>query len=154
MKIALGADHAGFRAKEELKKWLEAHGHQVQDVGTHSEEPTDYPDYARLVGHSVREKQSDRGILVCGTGIGVAMAANKIRGIRAAVCHDLFTAEVARKHNDANVLCVGARVLKDDAIRQVAEKFLATEHEGGRHARRVQKIMDIEDGECGGKPCD
>lgn len=149
MKIALGSDHAGFRAKEQLAEHLRRLGHEVNDLGTHSEESTDYPDYARLVGEAVRNHQSDMGVLVCGTGIGVAMAANKIRGIRAAVCHNLFTAEVTRSHNDANVLCLGARILDVEEMKRIAEKFLSTPHEGGRHARRVRKIADIENYECG-----
>jgi len=144
MKIALGADHAGYAAKESLKAWLASKGHEVQDFGTHSAESTDYPDYALAVSTSVKQGQSDRGVLVCGTGIGMSMAANKVCGIRAAVCHDRFTAEAARKHNHANVLCMGARVLSEQQRLEVLDTFLSTGEEGERHARRVSKVMRIE----------
>lgn len=140
MKIAVGADHAGFEAKEELKKLLEALGHAVVDVGTHSKESCDYPDYARQVAEAVANRQVDRGVLVCGTGIGMSMTANKVRGVRASLITDPFTSEMSRRHNDANVFCAGARVLDVEKMKSLLKLWLETPFEGGRHERRVAKI--------------
>ncbi|MBI2933263.1 MAG: ribose 5-phosphate isomerase B [Planctomycetes bacterium] len=144
MKIALGADHAGFEAKERLRERLRATGHEVVDVGTRSTESCDYPDFALKVARAVADRTAERGMLVCGTGIGMAMAANKVAGIRAAVCTDEFTTQMSRRHNDANIFCAGARVLPAERIAFLAELFLKTEFEGGRHLRRVQKITEAE----------
>jgi ribose 5-phosphate isomerase B len=142
--IAIGSDHAGFKAKEELKKMLQARGFTVIDVGTSSEESTDYPDYAAGVGRAVSGGTAERGVLVCGTGIGMCMTANKIRGIRAALVTDEMTAEMSRRHNDANVFCAGARVLATDVMKKLLEKWLDTPFEGGRHERRVRKIDELD----------
>jgi len=148
MKIVLGADHAGYAAKEELKKWLQSKGHDVSDVGTISEESTDYPDYAVQLCRSIETGEREIGILVCGTGIGMSIAANKCRGIRAAVCHDEFTAEMARAHNHANVLCCGARVLSQEGIQNVVDKFLTSGEMTGNHERRIGKVMRLEEKWC------
>lgn len=143
-RIALGADHAGFQAKESIRKYLEAAGYVVDDAGTRSEESVDYPDFAAKVARRVQQGQDDLGILVCGTGIGMAMAANKIGGVRAAVAHDALTARMSREHNDANVLALGARVLNEQQIIEVTESFLVAQFAGGRHQRRVDKISDLD----------
>jgi ribose 5-phosphate isomerase B len=143
-RIALGADHAGFQAKESIRKYLEAAGYVVDDAGTRSEESVDYPDFAAKVARRVQQGRDDLGILVCGTGIGMAMAANKIGGVRAAVAHDALTARMSREHNDANVLALGARVLNEQQIIEVTESFLAAQFAGGRHQRRVDKISDLD----------
>jgi ribose 5-phosphate isomerase B len=140
VKIAIGSDHAAFQTKKELKKALADDGHEIRDLGTNSGESTDYPDYAHAVAGSVADGENDRGILICGTGIGMCMSANKTPGIRAALVHDEFTTEMSRKHNNSNVLCMGARVLGEDTIINLAKLWLKTEFEGGRHARRVSKI--------------
>jgi len=143
MRIAIGSDHAGFQAKERLRDTLHQAGHEILDKGTSGTESCDYPDFAVLVAGAVADKTADRGILICGTGIGMAMTANKIDGIRAAVCTDEFTAEMSRKHNDANVLCLGTRVVACEKIPLLAEIFLRTSFEGGRHERRVRKIDEV-----------
>jgi ribose 5-phosphate isomerase B len=144
VKIAIAADHAGYRAKEKLKDLLGKLGHGWEDFGTDGEESVDYPDHAAPAARAVSEGRCHAGILICGTGLGVAMVANKIRGIRAATCHDAMTAEMSRRHNDANVLCMGARVLDWDAMETVARTWLSTAFEGGRHARRVDKIRALD----------
>jgi ribose 5-phosphate isomerase B len=143
-RIALGADHAGFQAKENVKKYLESAGYAVNDTGTWSEESVDYPDFALKVARCVQQGKDELGILVCGTGIGMAMAANKIAGIRAAVAHDALTAKMSREHNDANVLAVGARVLSEHQMREVIVSFLTAQFAGGRHQRRVDKISQLD----------
>jgi len=142
--VALGADHAGFPLKEDLKTWLIGRGYDVVDLGTQSAESVDYPDYAVGVGSAVTAGKADRGILVCGTGIGMAMAANKLPGVRAAACSDAFTARMSREHNDANVLALGARITSREAAIEIVELWLATEFAGGRHARRVDKIVALD----------
>jgi len=137
----LGADHAGFPVKESIKKYLLESGYPLEDVGTWSDESVDYPDYARRVAERVTRGDDRFGILVCGTGIGMSIAANKHHGIRAAVCTTEFEARMARQHNDANVLCLGQRVVGVGVATAALEVFLQTEFEGGRHARRVQKIL-------------
>lgn len=144
MKIALGADHAGFELKNRIKDWLAQQGIQVHDEGTNGPESVDYPDYARKVGEDVAGNRADLGILVCGTGIGMAMAANKVPGIRAANVSSEFEAEMARGHNNANVLTLGARILKEDEARKIVDKWLHTTFAGGRHQQRVDKISTIE----------
>jgi len=143
-RIALGADHAGFQAKESIRKYLEAAGYVVDDAGTTSEESVDYPDFAAKVARRVQQGQDDLGILVCGTGIGMAITANKVGGVRAAVAHDALTARMSREHNDANVLALGARVLNERQIIEVTESFLSAQFAGGRHQRRVDKISELD----------
>jgi ribose 5-phosphate isomerase B len=142
--IAIGADHAGYALKEKLKAWLSADGHRVIDHGTHSTDSVDYPDYAAAVAESVRSGRAERGVLVCGSGIGMAMAANKVAGVRAAVAADPDVARLARQHNDANVLALGARLTAPMHALQVVQAWLATPFEGGRHARRVDKLAQLD----------
>src|ERR1044071_3428917 len=140
MRIALGCDHAGFPYKVPLRRALEADGHEILDLGTSSTDPVDYPDYAHAVGRAVRSGAASVGILICGSGAGVSVAANKIRGIRAALCHDLFTARQAREDDDANVLCLGARVVAVDMAITLAREFLGAAFSGApRHVRRLAK---------------
>ena len=144
MKIALGCDHGGYALKEQVKIWLKDLGHDMTDLGCASSAPVDYPDFALAVSREVASGSADLGILICGTGLGMAMAANKIRGIRAAVCNDVYCAEHARAHNDANVMTIGGRVVDEATAHRVVETFIGTNFEGGRHARRVAEIMAIE----------
>jgi ribose 5-phosphate isomerase B len=144
MKVIIGSDHAGFAAKQALVASLKKMGHSVIDAGTEGTESVDYPDFAAQVGRSVAEAEAERGILICGTGIGMAMAANKIPGIRAAVVTDSFTAEMSRRHNDANVLCMGARTQAPEKMEEYARIFLTAPFDGGRHAGRVEKIKKLE----------
>jgi ribose 5-phosphate isomerase B len=138
--IAIGADHAGFALKEQLKKWLESLGHPVHDYGTFSADSVDYPDFAHPVAQAVERKEFDLGLLVCGSGNGVAMAANKHASIRAAICWNEDLAALAREHNDANVLCLPARFISSQEAERILDRFLSSSFEGGRHARRVDKI--------------
>ena len=147
MTIAIGSDHAGFPLKQVVKSWLEEHGYEVDDLGTHDTKSVDYPDYAAAVAHAVAEGKADRGILICGTGIGMSISANKVPGIRAALCTDAYTARMSRRHNDANVLCMGARVIGPGVAESIVEAWLSEEFEGGRHARRVGKINALDE-EC------
>jgi ribose 5-phosphate isomerase B len=147
MRIAMGADHAGFPLKEELKGFLEAEGHQVIDVGTDSTEPVDYPAFCAAVARAVVDGRADRGIVLGGSGQGEQIVANKIGGIRASLCHDLYSARLAREHNDANVLGMGARVIAPAYAREVVRLWLETPFEGGRHEARVEQIAMIERGE-------
>jgi ribose 5-phosphate isomerase B len=144
MKIALGADHAGYQLKDQIKQHLEQQGISVCDEGTSSSESVDYPDYARAVAHDVSEHRADLGILVCGSGIGMAITANKIEGIRAANVSTEYEAQMSREHNNANVLALGARIINADAAFRIVDTWLATQFAGGRHERRVEKIMAIE----------
>ena len=146
MKIAIGSDHAGFALKEKLRQRLETEGHEVVDFGTDSADSCDYPDFAQPVGREVAHGRSDRGILVCSTGIGMAMAANKIDGIRAAPAQSEDEVRMTREHNDANILTLGAKYLDEDRASGLIEVFLNTEFSGGRHARRVAKIAQLEHG--------
>ena len=149
MRIAIGADHAGFRLKEYLKGTLQRLGHSVDDHGAHSEEPVDYPPICMAVGRDVAEGRADRGIVIGGSGQGEQIAANKVHGARAALCHDETTAKLARAHNDANVLSLGGRLLGDALALAVVDAFLAAEFEGGRHVPRLEQLRAIEDEECG-----
>jgi ribose 5-phosphate isomerase B len=144
MRIAIGSDHRGFEAKRRIKTLLQGMGHEVVDVGTQSRDSVDYPDMAFEVARAVGEGTADRGVLICGTGIGMAIAANKVRGVRAAPCHDSITAEMSRRHNDANVLCLSADLLGEELIERMVRIWLETAFEGGRHARRVEKITRFE----------
>ncbi len=137
MKIVLGADHGGFDLKEEVKPLLEEMGHEVIDVGCHSTESVDYPEYAKAVCRMVMQEEADRGILVCGTGIGMSMVANRFPGIRAALCHEIFTAAMSRRHNDSNVLCMGGRVIGSALALEMVKTWIETPFEGGRHIRRI-----------------
>ena len=139
-RIALGSDHAGFPIKETIREFLEMAGYPLEDVGTWSEESVDYPDYGKAVGERVANHQADYGIAVCGTGIGISIAANKVPKIRAAVAHDVNTARLAREHNDANVLAMGGRVVNGKQAIEMVQTFLSTAFLGGRHTRRVEKI--------------
>ncbi len=144
MKIALGADHAGFDLKQKIRQHLEQQGLEVHDRGTMSNRAVDYPDFARAVGEEVAAKQADLGILVCGTGIGMSMAANKVPGVRAANVTSEYEAEVSRSHNDANVLALGGRTLNEKQALAIVDKWLHTSFAGGRHQARVDKITAIE----------
>jgi len=140
MRLCVGADHAGFDLKEQLKGTLLAAGHEVEDVGTHDTASTDYPDWAHRVASRVASGEAERGLLVCGTGVGMAMAANRHRGVRAVAANDLFTVRLSRQHNDANVLTLGARIAALPLAEAILGAFLETPFEGGRHQRRVGKI--------------
>ena len=142
--IALGCDHGGFALKQEIMKHLTEKGLEFKDYGTYTEESCDYPIYGEAVGRAVAGGECDKGIIICGTGIGISLAANKVKGIRAAVCGDCFSAEFTRRHNDANVLALGARVIGPGLALKIVDIFLETEFEGGRHERRVNLIKDIE----------
>src|SRR5437762_10623010 len=144
MKIAIGSDHRGYDAKRRLLPLLQQLGHEVLDLGPEGSESVDYPDFAFQVAKAVGEGRVDRGILVCGTGIGMCIAANKVKGVRAAPCHDSITVEMSRRHNDANVLCLSADLLGEELIGRIVRLWLETEFEGGRHARRVAKITRYE----------
>jgi len=145
MRIAIGSDHAGFHLKGEIIKLLERLGHDCRDLGTYSQESCDYPDYAQAVAKAVARGECERGILICATGIGMSMAANRVKGVRAALCHDLFSARRSREHNDANVLCLGAEVVGVGLALEIVRTWLAAEFSGGeRHRRRVEKIEAME----------
>jgi ribose 5-phosphate isomerase B len=148
MKVAIGADHAGFEEKEKLKKTLDELGVEYEDLGTNSCDSVDYPDYAKKVGEAVASGEAEQGILVCGSGIGIAIAANKIHGVRAAQAWNEETARLAREHNDANVLSIGARVVPEEEIPKIVKAWFDAKFEGGRHAKRVEKIEKLET-ECG-----
>ena len=141
--IALGSDHGGYALKQELIAYLEKKGLEYKDFGCYDEKSCDYPEYAHAVAHAVASGEADRGVLICGTGIGMCLAANKVKGIRAALCGDCFSAQMTREHNDANVLCLGARVLGSGLALKIAETFLNTEFSGDeRHMRRISKIEE------------
>jgi ribose 5-phosphate isomerase B len=142
--IAIGSDHGGFNLKQTVMKHLDEQGIAYKDFGTYTPESCDYPDYGEAVGRAVASGEYEKGIVICGTGIGISIAANKVRGVRAAVCGDCYSAEMARAHNDANVLAMGERVLGSGLALKITDTFLSTGFLGGRHARRVGKIMDIE----------
>ncbi len=150
MRIVIGADHAGYRLKEELKGSLKERGHEVEDLGTDSEEAADYPPICAAVGRAVRDGTAERGIVLGGSGQGEQISANKVRGVRAALCNDLYTARMSRQHNDANVLSMGSRVVAPALALEIVELWLATEFDGGRHGRRVAQIGEIEREEAGG----
>ena len=144
MKLAIGSDHGGFRLKEAIKTYLLDHDYEVTDFGTDSEDSCDYPDFALPVAQAVAKGEYDRGILICGTGIGIGIVANKVKGVRAALCHDTFSAEACRNHNDANILTMGERIVGEGLALKIVETFLNSEFEGGRHQRRVDKIKALE----------
>lgn len=144
MRVAIGADHAGFPLKEHLKRTLATLGHDVQDLGTHSEAPVDYPPICAAVGRAVIERRADRGIVLGGSGQGEQIAANKVPGIRAALCNDLYTARTSRLHNDANVLSIGGRIVAPGLADEILRVWLETAFEGGRHQRRIDQISELE----------
>jgi ribose 5-phosphate isomerase B len=144
MKVAIGSDHGGYLLKETVKEQLQSLGLEVKDFGCHSEASVDYPDYALQVAQAVADGQFDRGILICGTGIGMCITANKVKGVRCALVHDCFSAKAAREHNDSNVLAMGARVIGSGLASEIVKIWLDTPFEGGRHERRLSKITQIE----------
>ncbi|MBN2473754.1 MAG: ribose 5-phosphate isomerase B [Pirellulales bacterium] len=146
MRIAVGSDHRGVHLRVKLVELLDRLGQQVIDFGTDSQESVDYPDVAEVVARKVSSKEVDRGILICGTGLGMCIAANKVPGVRAAPCHDDLTAELSRRHNDLNVLCLSGDILGEKLVDRLVEIWLKTEFEGGRHLRRVEKIAALENG--------
>ena len=146
MRVVLGADHGGYELKEAIRTHLETQGFEVQDLGTYSTDSVDYPKYGFAVGHAILKGEADLGIAICGTGLGISIAANKIPGIRAVVCTETFSARMAREHNNANVLALGGRVTGVGLALDVVDIFLKTEFAGGSHARRVDLISDIERG--------
>ncbi len=148
MKIAIGSDHRGFQLKTKLAVTLEEAGHEVVDLGTDSGDSVDYTDFGSAVSAMVSKQEADRGILICGTGIGMAITANKYPGVRATTCSDELTAEMCRRHNDVNVLCLSGDMLGERPIDSMINRWLETEFEGGRHARRLGKISDIEKSNC------
>jgi ribose 5-phosphate isomerase B len=147
VRVVLGSDHAGYRLKEDLEELLKEEGHDISDVGTHSEEPVDYPPYCAMVGRAVVNGSADRGVVLGGSGQGEQIAANKVDGVRAALCNDLYTARLSRQHNDANVLAIGARIVAPELAREILKVWLETPFEGGRHVPRLEQIEAIEKGE-------
>jgi len=146
MRIALGCDHRGFKMKQAVMEFLQQSGYSYHDFGCYSTESVDYPDFAQKVGNAVASGEFDRGILICDTGIGMCIAANKIKGIRAALCHDTFTAKRARLHNDANILCLRGENIEVNEAREIVKTYLSTTFEGGRHIPRLNKIKVLETG--------
>lgn len=145
MRIGIGNDHSALELKAEIIEFLKEKGHEVVDFGTDSSESCDYPEYGEAVGRAVVAKEVDCGILICGTGLGISLAANKVKGVRAAVCSEPFTAKMSRAHNNCNVLAFGARVVGAELAKMIVDVWLNTEFEGGRHQRRVDMIMEIEE---------
>ena len=152
MKIAIASDHGGIHIRREIINLLEEMGIEYRDFGCPDETSVDYPDYAFEVAESVARGEFDRGILICGTGIGMCIAANKVKGIRCSLCHDVYSARLTREHNDANVLAMGERVIGPGLARDIAKVWLTTEFSGGRHARRIQKVKDYEEIHMTGAP--
>lgn len=146
MKLVIGCDHGGFALKEAVRGYLEKKGIEYEDCGTFSTESVDYAPIAAKAARAVASGEADRGILICSTGIGICMAANKVKGIRAATCADLFCAEMTRRHNNANILCMGGKVVDEKTALQMVEVFLTTDFDGGRHQRRIDQIAQIEEG--------
>ena len=145
MQVAISADHAGFETKQQLVTALTERGYTITDLGAHSTEPVDYPDFAEAVAQAIRSSQVERGIIVCGSGAGVSIVANKFPGVRAAVCHDLYTAHQAVEHDDLNVLCLGARVINPKLALEITENFLKARFTGeDRHRRRLDKLLAVE----------
>jgi ribose 5-phosphate isomerase B len=145
VRVAIGSDHAGFALKAHLSETLRSLGHQVDDLGTDSEEPVDYPPICAAVGRAVAKGEAERGVVLGGSGQGEQMTANKIRGVRAALCNDLYTARMSREHNDANVLSIGARIVAPQLADEILTLWLTTPFEGGRHERRIALIAEIEE---------
>ncbi|WP_456391965.1 ribose 5-phosphate isomerase B [Nitratifractor sp.] len=149
MKFYIATDHAGFHYKDQVKEYLTSKGIEVIDLGPETADRVDYPDYGRKCAEAVRDDPGSFGIVICGTGIGISMAANKVPGIRAALCHDAYTAAMARAHNDAQILAFGERVVGMGVVQSMIDAFVSTEFEGGRHERRVEKINAIDEVYCG-----
>ena len=147
MRVSMGSDHAGYRLKEELKTYLQSEGHEVLDVGTDSEETVDYPDFCAAAARAVIDGRADRAIVLGGSGQGEQLAANKVRGTRAALCNDVHLAQLSRRHNDANVLAMGGRIVAIELAKEIVKLWLATPFDGGRHAKRLEQIAEIERGE-------
>ena len=147
MKIAIGCDHSAIELKKEIIKYLEELGHTVTDYGTHTTESVDYPVYGKKVADAVVSKECECGVLICGTGIGISLAANKVKGIRAAVCSEPYSAKLSKQHNNSNIIAFGARVVGVDLAKMIVKEWLDAEYEGGRHARRVDLLTKIENGE-------
>lgn len=148
MKIALGSDHGGYKLKQVIAEYLEENNYEYKDFGTYDAASVDYPDYALQVAEAIAQGEFDRGILVCGTGIGIGIAANKVPGIRAALCNDTFSARASREHNDANILTIGERVVGPGCALDIVKCWLESEFTGGRHSRRLDKIHKIEEKYC------
>ena len=148
MKIAVASDHRGVRMKSQVINKIVELGHEAVDLGPGNDAHVDYPDFASLVATQVSARDAERGVLICGTGMGMCITANKFRGVRAITCHDEVTAEMSRRHNDANVLCLSADLTSERLLDQLVERWLSTEFEGGRHARRLGKIAEIEQHQC------
>ena len=146
MRIVVGSDHAGLVLKDHLVAWLRARGHEVEDVGTNAASSVDYSDFGVAVARAVSDGRAERGLLVCGTGQGMAMTANRVPGIRAAVVSETFSARATRAHNDANVICIGQRVVGSGLAEEIVDAFLSTSFEGGRHAGRIAKVMALDGG--------
>jgi len=147
VRVSMGCDHAGYPLKVELKAFLEQEGHEVLDFGTDSEDMVDYPDFCAAAGRAVVDGRADRGIVLGGSGQGEQLAANKVQGVRAALCNDLYLAELSRRHNDANVLAMGGRIVAPHLAREIVRLWLATPFEGGRHVQRLEQVHEIERGE-------
>ena len=145
MKIAMGADHGGYSLKEVIKKHLVENGHEVLDLGTHDTESCNYPVYAEKVAYAVKDKDADLGVLICGTGIGMSIAANKVKGIRAAAVSDCFTAQATREHNDSNIICLGERIVGPGLAMRIVDTWLEASFQGGRHQTRVDMICELEE---------
>jgi ribose 5-phosphate isomerase B len=142
MKIYLGSDHGGYELKKVVESYLKEEGYEVEDLGTYSEESVDYPDYGTKVGEKVVKEEDSIGVVFCGTGIGISIAANKVKGVRCALCTNVYSAEMAKKHNNANVIAMGGRTTGKDLAKRIIKAFLDEKYEGGRHQRRVDKIMN------------
>ncbi len=148
MRIAIAADHAGFTIKDEVINFVQAAGHDVLDLGTYNQEPVDYPDYAAKVGKAIQDKQSERGIVICGSGVGACIAANKVKGVYACVCHDTYSAHQGVEHDNMNVLCLGSRIVGIELVKEIVTAFLAAKFiDNGRFLRRIEKIYQLE--KCG-----
>ena len=146
MRVALASDHAGFELKEKIAAYLEEAGFEILDLGTNNEEPVDYPDFSRAIGNALQQQEADRGILICGSGVGACVAANKMSTIRAGLCHDTYSAHQGVEHDDINVLCLGARVIREELARELVSAFLAARFTGEeRHRRRLDKIKAMEE---------
>jgi len=144
MKVAIGSDHGGYDLKEAVARFLEKNGHQTIDFGCHGRDSVDYPDFGAGVARAVASAHADRGVLICTTGIGMSITANKVRGIRAALCTDVLTAHMSRQHNDANVLVLGAKIVSGQLALDIVREWMTTSFEGGRHQRRIDKIKELE----------
>ena len=144
MKIAIACDHGGFKLKQAVIQELKRLGQEVEDFGTYNEESCDYPDYASKAAKAVASGECEKGVVICGTGIGVSITANKVKGIRCALCHDVYSAKKTRQHNDANMLAMGARVIGEGLALEIVDAFFTSEFEGGRHIRRIEKMMALE----------